>query len=72
MEKFLFTFKLSKGVKFIGWLKFVVSCLIAIIFLVGSVLSAAVLEIAKKALKSESDSSNVSKFFKEICEINNF
>lgn len=69
MEKFLFTFKLSKSIKFVGWFKFVINCFIAVMFLIGSILSTAVLDVLKKILKSENDSSNFSKFIKILQHI---
>lgn len=40
MEKFLFTFKLSKGSIIIGWFKFILNILIALGLIIGVIMSA--------------------------------
>lgn len=57
MEKFLFAFKLSKGSIIIGWIKLVLSAVIALILIAGMLFAAGLNDSLKKVFKSEDDSS---------------
>lgn len=57
MEKFLFTIKLSKGVKLIGWSKMVFSGLMCLLIFVGLMASSAIAQALQKIFKSDEASS---------------
>lgn len=60
MEKFLFTFKLSKGSIIIGWTKFALSVVIALIILIGALFSSSLQGSLEKVFKSEGTTSQLS------------
>lgn len=62
MEKFLCTFKLSKGSIIIGWLKLALNALCILLFLVALTFSSILFEAFKKIVSGNEEIGKTSKF----------
>ncbi|CRL02420.1 CLUMA_CG015227, isoform A [Clunio marinus] len=63
MEKFIFTFKLSKGSIIIGWTKLVIASLISTTLFLGVIFSSALRDSLKKIFTSDGNDSSFTTSF---------